>query len=121
MIINVLHARVANLHANVTYVRAMRHPSLSHAECDYYFTILESAMAFLENADASCLNINADKFAECGAVSSAQHHALRQRTCSHALKHQLASLGRSCGAEPVCGVVRRELSRRRRSSAAPSC
>jgi hypothetical protein len=119
MIINVLHARVANLHANVTYVRAMRHPSLSHAECDYYFTMLESAMAFLENADASCLNIDAHKFAECGRrqLCTAQRAAAAHPTC---LKYQLASLGRSCGvrcALSCAGSSAGDVDRRQRRAA----
>lgn len=62
MIYNILHARVANLHANVQYVRQMRHPDLSHPECDYYFTNLESAVSFIENMDATSLSIDPGTF-----------------------------------------------------------
>ena len=70
MIINVLHARVANLHANVTYVRAMRHPSLSHAECDYYFTMLESADSAAAHARSSRARFSAPERSSVGRSSS---------------------------------------------------
>lgn len=58
----VLHANPPQIHSNIQYILRFRAPNKLISEAGYYFTHLESTVAWLENVDASKLTIDPETF-----------------------------------------------------------
>mmetsp|Transcript_16254 Transcript_16254/g.26810 ORF Transcript_16254/g.26810 Transcript_16254/m.26810 type:complete len:388 (+) Transcript_16254:985-2148(+) len=58
----VVRANVANLQSNVDYVMKYRHPARLVSEQAYYLANLSSALHFVDNLDATQLNIDPEEF-----------------------------------------------------------
>jgi len=62
LIYTVLQANPPQLHSNIEFVAAFRHPARLVAEDAYYFVALQSAVAFAKDAGPKVLDVTAEEF-----------------------------------------------------------
>lgn len=64
LIYTVIHANPPNLHSDIEFVAAFRHPSRLVAEDAYFLTALSSAIQFAKEAGPKSLEVTAEEFQE---------------------------------------------------------